>query len=205
MFICILYHKKYFSQPEILIYGKGSYKMGAFEIILTAFALSMDAFAAAICRGLSKVKRGFRESLTVGVWFGIFQGLMLFLGFFIGAQFADYVLKFDHWIAFLLLLFIGVNMIKEAFEKKGGGANVFILAVATSIDALAVGISFSILSGVDIFFSVFSVSLITFILSFFGVRLGSHFGRRGGLFEVLGGGVLILIGFKILIEHIFCA
>lgn len=185
--------------------------MNIFELILIAVGLSMDAFAVAICKGFATGKFRRKYSFIVGAWFGFFQMLMPIIGFFAGIYFVNLVKDFDHWIAFFLLAFLGIRMIKESFEgdtcdvRADGNLEVsdmFILSLATSIDALAVGITFALLS-VNILSSSLIIGIITFFLSAFGVYLGHRF---GSIFkskaELLGGFLLIFIGFRILISHL---
>lgn len=185
--------------------------MEIWEIITTAVALSMDAFAVAICKGLSVRKASLKQSLIAGAWFGGFQALMPLIGFLVGQTFAGFVKQFDHWIAFVLLLLIGSNMIKEALSKQEeemcdcfGAKSMLLLAIATSIDALAVGITFSCLElACGILPAVLIIGIITFIFSAFGVRLGNVFGAHfKSKAEFFGGAVLVLIGTKILLEHL---
>ncbi|MBQ6851804.1 MAG: manganese efflux pump [Oscillospiraceae bacterium] len=184
--------------------------MGFAELFLLAIGLSMDAFAVSICKGLSVKKAGLRESAICGVWFGGFQAIMPLLGFFLGTLFAGTIEAFDHWVAFGLLAVIGINMLKEAFSKEQeehdadlSVKTMFIMAVATSIDAMAVGISLAMAGNVNIFFAVLLIGITTFILSAAGVKVGNVFGCR---FEkkaqVAGGVILILLGLKILLEHL---
>ncbi len=185
--------------------------MSVLEMFLYGLALSMDAFAVAVCKGLAMNRANNLKCATVGAWFGFFQGLMPFLGFCLGSLFASYIEKFDHWVAFILLLLIGANMIKEAFQKDednntGGSLNfkiMFVLALATSIDALAVGITFSMehLSFIRMLLAVAIIAATTFILSFVGVKVGNIFGTKyKSKAEFAGGAILILLGIKILIE-----
>ena len=186
--------------------------MGFGELFFLAVGLSMDAFAVSVCKGLSVKKAGLRESVSCGVWFGGFQALMPLIGFFLGKLFAQAIEAFDHWVAFGLLAIIGINMLKEAFEKdceccdKNADFSVktmFVMAVATSIDALAVGISLAMAGNVNIAVAVALIGVITFALSALGVKIGNIFGSR---FEkkaqVAGGVILILLGVKILLEHL---
>ena len=188
--------------------------MGIGELFLLAVGLSMDAFAVSVCKGLAMKKATLRAEATCGLWFGGFQALMPTVGFFLGALFADAIEAFDHWVAFALLAIIGINMLKEALEKKDEpGDNpekdadlsvktMFLMAVATSIDALAVGITFAFLK-VSIVPAVLIIGCITFVLSFVGVAVGNRFGTRfQKKAEIAGGTVLVLIGLKILLEHI---
>jgi len=188
--------------------------MGFLELFLIAVGLSMDAFAVAVCTGLSMQQRSLKKSMIVGLYFGSFQAVMPLIGYFLGSQFADKIVELDHWVAFILLAFIGARMIKESFEKDNIDCidcieeevsldfrTMFPLAVATSIDALAVGISFAFLS-VRILPAVTFIGVTTFLLSMLGVRIGNVFGARfEKKAELLGGVILILIGLKILLEH----
>ena len=185
--------------------------MGFGELFLLAVGLSMDAFAVSICKGLSMKKADLRSQAICGAWFGGFQGLMPLIGFLLGALFADAIRSFDHWVAFILLAIIGINMLKEAFSKECcedtnadlSVKTMFVMAVATSIDALAVGISLAMAGDVNIVAAVALIGVTTFLLSAVGVKVGNLFGSR---FEkkaqLLGGVILILLGAKILIEHL---
>lgn len=184
--------------------------MGFFEMLLLAVGLSMDAFAVSVCKGLSMKKAGLREGTICGAWFGGFQAMMPLIGFFLGTLFAEAIQAFDHWIAFGLLLLIGINMLKEAFgdEEESCDADLsfkgmLIMAIATSIDALAVGISLAMAGNVNIFVAVALIGATTFLLSAVGVKLGNVFGSRyekGA--QIAGGVILILLGGKILLEHL---
>ena len=183
--------------------------MSLFELILTALALSMDAFAVAICKGLSLCRVKPKHMLITGLWFGGFQALMPLLGYLLGTTFEEYITSFDHWIAFALLGLLGANMIKESFsadcECKASLAVgvMFTMAIATSIDALAVGITYGLLPDVNIWAAIASIGVITFLLSAVGVKIGSVFGAKNKKYaELFGGIVLILIGTKILLEHL---
>lgn len=182
--------------------------MGYLELIAIALGLSMDAFAVAVSKGLCLRKVGFRNALITGLFFGGFQALMPLIGYFLGSQFEEYLTSVDHWIIFGLLALIGMNMILESRNCKTEKhdtlnlKNLTILSLATSIDALAVGITFAFLH-VNIFEGVTVIGLITFVLSFAGVRLGSAFGARfRSKAEFAGGVILLLIGTKILFEHL---
>lgn len=184
--------------------------MSFLDIFLIGVALSMDAFAVSVCKGLSVKKAGVKHVLTVGVYFGGFQALMPMLGFLLGYKFESFITNIDHWIAFVLLAIIGGNMIREALGKdeddKGNDDFSFRamlpLAVATSIDALAVGISFAFL-GVDIVTAALLIGATTFVLSGAGIFVGNIFGSKyKSKAELAGGIVLILIGAKILLEHL---
>lgn len=186
--------------------------MSFMELVLIAVGLSMDAFAVAICKGLSVQKLGWKHYLTVGVWFGGFQALMPTLGYLLGTTFERYITSVDHWVAFVLLCLIGGSMLKEGLakeeEEKEERADfdfksMLLLAVATSIDALAVGITFALLPDVNIFSAVGLIGTITFCLSAVGLKVGNIFGLKyKSKAEVVGGVILILIGVKILLEHL---
>ena len=180
--------------------------MGTWELFVLAVGLSMDAFAVSICKGLSLGKIKVKHMCIAGIWFGGFQALMPLIGYFLGSLFADMITKYDHWIAFILLLFIGGNMIKEAVgdeehvDASMDVKSMFILAVATSIDAFAVGVTFAFLN-VAIVPAVSFIGIVTFVCSAAGVKIGSIFGTKySKKAELIGGVVLILIGSKILVE-----
>lgn len=185
-------------------------KMGITELFLIAVGLSMDAFAVSVCKGLSTGWLKPRHYLAVGAWFGGFQALMPAIGYLLGSSFEKYITRYDHWIAFILLAFIGGNMLKEGFSKESENVNssfrpsaMAVLAVATSIDALAVGITFALLPDVNIFAAVLFIGIITFILSCIGLKIGNVFGLKyKSRAEIAGGAILILIGLKILLEHL---
>lgn len=179
------------------------------ELFILAVGLSMDAFAVSICKGLSI--RGLlpRHAVIVGLWFGAFQALMPAIGWLLGASFADIIADLDHWIAFVLLSLIGGNMIREALKGEEEDCDpslapltMLLLAVATSIDALAVGVTFAFLR-VDILPAVALIGVCTFVISAAGVKIGNVFGARyKSKAELFGGAVLVLIGLKILLEHL---
>ena len=189
--------------------------MGFFELFLLAVGLSMDAFAVSICKGLAMKKADAKGMVICGTWFGGFQALMPLIGFFLGTLFASTIEAIDHWVAFGLLGLIGFNMLKEAFEKEEdvcGCENndadlsvktMFVMAVATSIDALAVGISLAMAGNVNIWLAIILIGITTFVLSAIGVKVGSIFGSK---FEkkaqFAGGIILICLGTKILLEHL---
>ena len=179
------------------------------ELLLIAIGLSMDAFSVSICKGLTTKRFSWRMALLCGLWFGFFQALMPVIGYFLGAQFQELIEAYDHWIAFGLLFLIGANMIREALSKKEESANgnldvktMFLLAIATSIDALAVGVSFACIQ-VKLWSSVLIIGITTFLFSVLGVKIGNVFGSK---YEksagIIGGIILILIGLKILLEHL---
>ena len=184
--------------------------MGLLELLILAIGLAMDAFAVSICKGLAMKKAGIKEGFIVGLWFGGFQALMPLIGYFLGAAFEVYITKFDHWIAFVLLCLIGGMMLKEALsheEEETDGSLSFktmlVMAIATSIDALAIGISFGILPDVNIAAAISLIGVITLALCMVGVKLGNVFGSRyKSKAELAGGIILILIGTKILLEHL---
>ena len=183
--------------------------MGLAELFIIAVGLSMDAFAVSVCKGLSVPKMKLSHALTCGVYFGGFQGLMPLIGYLLGNQFEAAIVSIDHWIAFVLLGLIGFNMIKESRETEeecldcSFGVKAMIpLAVATSIDALAVGVTFAFLH-VNIFWAVFFIGVVTFTLSSIGVKVGNVFGTKfKSKAEFAGGLILILMGTKILLEHL---
>jgi len=183
--------------------------MGIVELFVLAIGLSMDAFAVAICKGLSVQKLELKHMLIVGAYFGGFQALMPAIGFLLGSQFEHLIVSIDHWIAFVLLLIIGGNMIKESREgdvdeldDDFGIKTMLLLAIATSIDALAVGVTFAFLR-VNIIAAVLFIGCITFTCSAIGVKLGNVFGAKyKAKAELAGGVILILIGTKILLEHL---
>lgn len=193
--------------------------MGIIEIIALAVGLSMDAFAVSVCKGLAMKKVEFKKAAVCGLWFGTFQAVMPLIGYLVGVRFISYIIGIDHWIAFGLLVVIGGDMVKGSFEKNEeeyndslGFRNMLFLAVATSIDALAVGVTFAcipvgIINGaeaiINTYIGVGIIGVITFIISCIGVKLGSVFGtvykKRA---ELAGGIVLIILGVKILAEHL---
>ena len=183
--------------------------MSTYELFIIAVGLSMDALAVAICKGLSMAKMSWKKGIIVGLWFGGFQALMPLIGYLLGAQFESKITAFDHWIAFILLGLIGGNMIREGVsgdeEKTDDSVSIksmLPLAIATSIDALAVGVTFAFLR-VNIVSAVSFIGVITFLLSTVGVKVGNVFGARyKSKAEIAGGVILILMGLKILIEHL---
>lgn len=184
--------------------------MGFVELLLLAVGLSMDAFAVSVCKGLAMPGASGKAGLICGAWFGSFQALMPLIGYFLGAIFADAIAAFDHWVAFGLLAVIGINMLKEALSQEEEKADadlsvktMFIMAVATSIDALAVGISLAMAGNVNIYTAVVLIGITTFCLSAVGVRVGGIFGSRfEKKAEIAGGIILIGLGLRILMEHL---
>ena len=185
--------------------------MNLFELLLIAVGLSMDAFSVSVCKGLTTKKFSWRMALVCGLWFGLFQALMPVVGFYLGSQFQGFIDNYAHWIAFGLLLLIGANMIREAVwgddEKEEGSCaldfkTMLLLAVATSIDALAVGVSFACIQ-VNIWIAISIIGVVTFLFSMLGVKIGNMFGSK---YEksagITGGIILILIGLKILLESL---
>ena len=189
--------------------------MGIGELFLLAVGLSMDAFAVSVCKGLAMKKATLKAEATCGLWFGGFQMLMPVTGFFLGSLFAEAIEAFDHWVAFGLLAIIGINMLKEALEKEDESGDdpekdadlsvktMFLMAVATSIDALAVGISLAMVGSVNIWLAAAFIGICTCLLSALGVKIGNVFGSRyEKKAELAGGVILILLGVKILLEHL---
>ncbi len=186
--------------------------MGFIELMMLAIGLSMDAFAVSICKGLSMKKAGLKEGAICGIWFGGFQALMPVIGFFLGTLFAKQIEAFDHWVAFALLALIGGNMLKDAFSKCDcceehdadlSVKTMFVMAIATSIDALAVGISLAMAGDVNIWIAMTLIGVVTFVMCTAGVKIGNIFGSRyEKKAEAAGGIILILLGLKILLEHL---
>lgn len=186
--------------------------MSFLELFLIAVGLSADAFSVSVCKGLNMRKLNLKHAYVIALFFGVFQAVMPLLGYLLGTGFSEYIEKYDHWIAFVLLAFIGGKMALEAIREKDGEAEektdtlsigeLTVLAVATSIDALAVGITFAFLK-VNILPSVLLIGVTTFALSLGGVLLGNRFGAKyKSKAEIAGGVILILIGLKILLEHL---
>ncbi len=188
--------------------------MQVYELLGIAVGLSMDAFAVSLCQGLSMKKLDWGQALLTALFFGVFQALMPTIGYYIGAQFEQYIALVDHWVAFALLGFIGGKMLFDALRKKDTESaeesktasigRLFVLAIATSIDALAVGITFPSLLAVPLWLAVLLIGLTTFLISLGGVVIGNRFGTRyQKKAEIFGGCVLIALGIKIMIEGIF--
>ena len=188
--------------------------MGFGELFLLAIGVSMDAFAVSICKGLATRKAGLREMGTCGIWFGGFQAMMPLIGYFLGTLFATAIVSFDHWVAFGLLALIGGNMLKEALGKEEceecesengdfGFKTMFVMAVATSIDALAIGVSMALAGNVNIWIAITLIGITTCVTSALGVKIGNVFGSKfKKKAELAGGIILILLGLKILLEHL---
>lgn len=184
--------------------------MSIVELLLLALGLAMDAFAVAVCKGMAKRKFKVLDGIVVGLWFGAFQAVMPLIGYFAASLFSEFIQKFDHWVAFILLAFIGGKMIYEGCRKEQTCPNgslspryMIVLALATSIDALAVGVTFAFLS-VNVYAAVGIIGGVTLLLSFLGVMIGAFFGSKlKNKAEISGGVILILMGVKILVEHLF--
>lgn len=184
--------------------------MAITELLVIAVGLSMDAFAVSVCKGLSVPKAKVKHALCVGLYFGGFQALMPLLGYFCGSVLGVYIRSVDHWVAFALLSLIGGNMIRESFQKEEKELNdsfsvktMIPLSIATSIDALATGITFAVLPGVNIWAAVALIGAVTFALSALGLKVGNLFGNKfESAAELFGGCVLVLMGIKILLEHL---
>ncbi len=188
--------------------------MSFIELLFIAVSLAMDAFAVSVSNGLLLPKIRIRHAVTFGAFFGVFQFIMPLIGYFLASSFSSYITAFDHWIAFILLALIGGNMIKESFsgdeDTEAVQANIMsvknltILAIATSIDALAVGVTFALVDSGNIWFSCTVIGVVAFVISYIGVMLGK---KISGVFQTyaerVGGCVLVIIGLKILIEHLF--
>ena len=183
--------------------------MSVWDIVIIGFGLAMDAFAVSVCKGLAMPRRDLKKAAIIGGYFAFFQMLMPLIGYFLGAQFSSVVQSIDHWIAFVLLAIIGGMMIRESFHPDSEASNddvsfkvMFPLAIATSIDALVTGITFAFMS-VNIWTSILLIGLVTFVVCIAGVFLGRLVGQKlESRAKLLGGIVLILIGLKILIEHL---
>ena len=183
--------------------------MSLVETVFIGFGLAMDAFAVSICKGLSMKKMNWKKASIIGLYFGFFQMFMPTIGYILGVGFSELLEKIDHWIAFILLGFIGAKMIREAFSKEESINDkidlntMIVLSIATSIDALAVGITYAFLEVANVEFNFLIIGIITFVLSVIGVKIGNKFGgKHGKKAQIIGGGILIIIGIKILIEHI---
>lgn len=182
--------------------------MSIIELFIIAIGLSMDAFAVSICKGLSLRQMDYKKALLVALYFGGFQALMPFLGYTLGIQFQSSIVSIDHWVSFLLLEIIGLKMLKEAksddeVDSSFGFKSMVMLAIATSIDALAVGVSFAFLR-IDIIWAVSLIGITTFIFAIAGVKIGNTFGKKyKAKAEIVGGIILMIMGAKILIEHLF--
>ncbi len=186
--------------------------MSILEIILISIALAMDAFTVALCQGISCKQLTIRYSFIIALNFGLFQAVMPFLGWLCGISLEQYIASVDHWIAFLILAFLGGKMTFDSFKnedeikpkQKLSMATIWLMSIATSIDALAVGISFAVLPDINIYFAVACIGIICFVLSLLAILIGKKFGAKFKLnTEAVGGIILFLIGTKILIEHLF--
>lgn len=183
--------------------------MGFLEIFLIGVGLAMDAFAVAICKGLAMDRIKIKNALIIGAYFGLFQGAMPIIGYLLGVQFQDKITAIDHWVAFVLLALIGANMIRESLSKEEvkpdasvDWKTMSVLAIATSIDALAIGVTFAFLQ-VNIIAAASVIAVVTFIISLLGVKIGNIFGvKYKAKAEFVGGAILIILGLKILLEHI---
>ena len=183
--------------------------MGIIELILLSIGLGMDAFAVSVCKGISMKKMNWKKACIIGLYFGGFQAIMTVIGYFFGSSFESIITNIDHWIAFILLAIIGAKMIQEASQKEEEEYNedisvktMIVLSIATSIDALAVGITFAFLK-VNLLLAITLIGTITFILSVIGTKIGNRFGDKyKSKAELAGGIILIIIGLKILLEHI---
>lgn len=187
--------------------------MSIFELFLLAVGLSMDAFAVSVCKGLAVQKLKPRHCFICGAWFGAFQGIMPLIGYFLFKSVQTYIENIDHWIAFVLLAFLGAKMIKESFSKNEevadasfGAKSMFIMALATSIDALASGITLMLPGGneeLKVILAVVFIAVITFTLSAIGVKIGNVFGAKyKSKAELAGGAILVIMGIKILLGHL---
>lgn len=181
--------------------------MNLLEILLISISVSLDAFAVSICKGLSFKKFSLKKAIIIGLYFGIFQAIMPLIGYFLGVTFNNFIDSFDHYLVFTLLLFIGISMIMESFKECDvkddsiAFKSMILLALATSIDALAIGVTFAFLE-VNLAY-VFLIGLTTFLFSVIGVKIGNVFGNKyENVSKLIGGITLILIGLKILLEHL---
>ncbi len=182
-----------------------------FELILISIGLSMDAFVVSIGKGISANKIEKKNALIIALFFGFFQGFMPLIGYLIGSSFSEYIVDYDHWVAFILLSFVGLNMVIEAFsgdheedDNTFKITEIFVLAIATSIDALVVGITVAVIPNISIVACVTTIAVVTFALSYFGVIFGKKIGSKfGKVAEIFGGVILIGIGLRVLIEHMF--
>lgn len=183
--------------------------MNILELSMIGIGLGMDAFAVSICKGLSIKKMNWKKAIIIALYFGFFQGFMPLIGFFLGTGFKEQIKNIDHWIAFGLLLIIGAQMIINSFKDESENNNnkvdfktMIVLAIATSIDALAIGVTFAFLQ-VNILLGIIIIGVITFLLSMIGVKLGNIFGDKyEKKSQIVGGAILILMGLKILLEHL---
>ena len=211
LYYCLLLmgsNSLYYARIYNINLGGKKNNMGAIEILLISIGLAMDAFAVSVCKGLAMKKMNWKKAAIIGLYFGIFQAVMPVIGYFLGTTFEKFITYVDHWVAFILLVGIGINMVKEAFNKESENRNdnvdmktMLVLSIATSIDALAIGITFACLK-IHIVMPVITIGLITFIISVIGVKIGNRFGNKyEKKAEIMGGVILILLGIKILLEH----
>ena len=183
--------------------------MDLFEIVVIGIGLAMDIFAVSVCKGLSMKKLNWKKTIIIALYLGLFQALMPVLGYFLGSTFSTIVQRVDHWIAFILLAIIGGNMIKESADENEKKLNdkvdvktMILLSIATNIDALAVGVTFAFFE-VSLLLAILIIGMISFILSVLGVITGNKFGNKlQNKAELTGGIIIIIIGFKILLEHL---
>ena len=181
--------------------------MKIIELIIISISLAMDAFSASVCKGLKEKRINIKNSIITGLYFGIFQSLMPFIGYYLGSFFSNQIKAFDHYFAFILLGFIGLSMIKDAKENQNISESLnfkemILLSLATSIDALIVGVTFSFLE-VNLYLSILIIGIITFILTSIGYNIGTYFGTKyQKKAQIIGGLILIIMGIKILIEHL---
>ena len=199
----------YYARIYNINLGGKKNNMGAIEILLISIGLAMDAFAVSVCKGLAMKKMNWKKAAIIGLYFGIFQAVMPVIGYFLGNTFEIFITYVDHWVAFILLVGIGINMVKEAFNKESENRNdnvdmktMLVLSIATSIDALAIGITFAFLN-VNLILAVALIGVITFILAVIGTKIGNRFGDKyQNKAELVGGIILVLLGIKILLEHL---
>ena len=213
LYYCLLLmgsNSLYYARIYNINLGGKKNNMGAIEILLISIGLAMDAFAVSVCKGLAMKKMNWKKAAIIGLYFGGFQAIMPVLGYSLSKGFENFVTSIDHWIAFILLSIIGGKMVKDAFSPENsencnedvGFKTMIVLAIATSIDALAVGITFAFLN-VNLILAVSLIGIITFLLSVIGTKVGNVFGDRyENKAELLGGVILIFLGIKILLEHL---
>ena len=212
LYYCLLLmgsNSLYYARIYNINLGGKKNNMGAIEILLISIGLAMDAFAVSVCKGLAMKKMNWKKAAIIGLYFGIFQAVMPVIGYFLGTTFEKFITYVDHWVAFILLVGIGINMVKEAFNKESENRNdnvdvktMLVLSIATSIDALAVGVSLAIMQ-TSLSVITWTIGIVTFLFSSFGVCFGVKVGNKVDLkLDLIGGVILIGIGVKILIEHL---